>query len=134
MIFQIRPMWRAWEAFKTDVLKNAYKKNLDQKLKFDKKKKRNVGLKNLNFEFLVNGGGFKLKKKNNIFYSISFQNKRLVSLLEKIPHLIFFSNAGIDMSIYNFLLLRPCTLVVLQRSQKTFRILYQLIKLLLNFG
>ena len=127
-------MCRASEAFKTEVLKNAYKKIWTKNSNLIVKNENNVGLKNLNFEFLVNGGGFKLKKKNNIFYSISFQNKRLVSLLEKIPHLIFFSNAGIDMSIYNFLLLRPCTLVVLQRSQKTFRILYQLIKLLLNFG
>ena len=51
-------MCSASEAFKTEVLKKCLQKNLDQKLKFDRKKKHNVGLKNLNFEFLADGGGF----------------------------------------------------------------------------
>ena len=122
MIFQIRPMCSASEAFKTEVLKKCLQKNLDQKLKFDRKKKHNVGLKNLNFEFLADGGGF------NFF----FQTKKFLwfPILENIPCFIFFPNPGIDI----YLLLRPCTLVLLQRAQKTLRILYQLIKFFLNFG
>ena len=76
-------MCSASEAFKTEVLKKCLQKNLDQKLKFDRKKKHNVGLKNLNFEFLADGGGF------NFF----FQTKKFLwfPILENIPCFIFFS-------------------------------------------
>jgi hypothetical protein len=45
VIFAIHPMCRASEAFRIEVLKNAYKKNLDQKLKCDSKKKAQCWLK-----------------------------------------------------------------------------------------
>ena len=37
-MFAIQTMCRASEAFRTEDLKNAYKKNLDQESKFDSKK------------------------------------------------------------------------------------------------
>ena len=56
-------MCRASEAFKTEVLKNAYKKIWTKNSNLIVKNKHNDGLKNLNFEFLAVVGQFKLKKK-----------------------------------------------------------------------
>ena len=55
-------MCRASEAFKTDVLKNAYKKIWTKNSNSIVKNKHNDGLKNLNLEFLAVVGQFKLKK------------------------------------------------------------------------
>ena len=73
---------------------------------------------------------------NFFFWIFLFNTKKipLVSLLENIPHFHYFPNAGRGMSIYNFLLLRPCTLVVLQRSQKRFGFLINFINPFLNYG
>ena len=119
MIFAIQPMCRASGAFKIEVLKNAYKKIWAINSIAIVKNKQNVGLKNLKFKFLAIVGQFKFKKNANFFsiFFISYQTIPLVSLSENIPYFIFLPNDGRAMSIYNFLLLRPCTLVVLQRSQ-----------------
>ena len=61
-------MCRASEAFKTAVLKNANEKILTKNSNLMVKNENNVGLKNLNFEFLVNGVGLKLKNKPPIFF------------------------------------------------------------------
>ena len=52
----------ASEAFKTEVLKNAYKNIWTKNSNSIVKNKHNDGLKNLNFEFLAVVGQFKLKK------------------------------------------------------------------------
>ncbi len=62
-MFPIQPMCRASEAFKTKVLKNAYKKIWTKNANSILKNKQNVGWKNQNFEFLAVLGWFKLKKK-----------------------------------------------------------------------
>ena len=58
-------MCRASEAFKTEVLKNAYKKIWTKNSNLIVKNKHNDGLKNLNFEFLAVVGQFELKKNGN---------------------------------------------------------------------
>ena len=60
-------MCRASEAFKTEFLKNAYKKIWTKNSNLIVKNKHNDGLKNLNFDFLAVVGQFKLKKKIDIF-------------------------------------------------------------------
>ena len=57
-------------AFKTKVFKNAYKKNLGQKFKFDSKNMHNVGSKYLNFDILVIG------KKCFFFKKFLFHTKK----------------------------------------------------------
>ena len=64
-------MCRASEAFKTEVLKNAYKKIWTKNSNSIVKNKHNDGLKNLSFEFLAVVGQFKLKKNGN-FYFLNF--------------------------------------------------------------
>ena len=66
-------MCRASEAFKTEVLKNAYKKIWTKNSNSIVKNKHNDGLKNLNFEFLAFVGQFKLKKIDNFYFSL-FEN------------------------------------------------------------
>ena len=61
-------MCRASEAFKTEVLKNAYKKIWTKNSNLIVKNKHNNGLKNSNFEFLDVVGQFKLKKKWQFFF------------------------------------------------------------------
>ena len=61
-------MCRASEAFKTEVLKNAYKKIWTKNSNLIVKNKHNDGLKNSNFEFLDVVGQFKLKKKWQFFF------------------------------------------------------------------
>jgi hypothetical protein len=65
-------MCRASEAFKTEVLKNAYKKIWTKNSNLIVKNKHNDGLKNLNFEFLAVVGQFKLKKNGNFSFLIFF--------------------------------------------------------------
>ena len=60
MIFAIQPMCRASEAFKIEVLKNAYKKIWAKNSNAIVKDKHNIGLKNLKFNFLAVVGQFKL--------------------------------------------------------------------------
>ena len=60
MIFAIQPMCRASEAFKIEVLKNAYKKIWAKNSNAIVKDKHNIGLKNLKFNFLAVAGQFKL--------------------------------------------------------------------------
>ena len=66
-------MCRASEAFKTEVLKNAYKKIWTKNSNSIVKNKHNDGLKNLDFEFLAVVGQFKLKKNSNFSYLIFFK-------------------------------------------------------------
>ena len=61
-------MCRASEAFKTEVLKNAYKKICTKNSNSIVENKHNDGLKDLNFEFLAVIGHFKLKKKLQFFF------------------------------------------------------------------
>ena len=63
-MFTIRPMCRASEAFKTEVLKNAYKKIWTKNSNAIVKNKHNVGLKSLKFKFLAVVGQFKFQKKS----------------------------------------------------------------------
>ena len=56
-------MCRASEAFKIEVLKNAYKKILAKNSNVIVTNKHNVGFKNLKFEFLAVVGQFKFKKE-----------------------------------------------------------------------
>ena len=79
-------MCRASEAFKIEVLKNAYKIIWAKNLNVIVKDKHNIGLKDLKFQFLAVVGQFKL---------------------ENIPCFNFLPNDGRAMFIYNFLLLRP---------------------------
>ena len=69
-------MCRASEAFKAEVLKNAYKKIWTKNKNLIVKNKHSVGLKNLKFEFLADGGGFKLKKKTIFFFKFFFHTKK----------------------------------------------------------
>ena len=62
MIFAIQPMCRASEAFKIEVLKNAYKKIWTKNSDAIVKNKHNVGLRNPNSKFLAVVGRGKLKK------------------------------------------------------------------------
>ena len=66
-------MCRASEAFKIEVLKNAYKKIWAKNSNAKVKNKHNIGLKNLNFKFLAVVGQFKL-----------FQNSRLLGREENL--------------------------------------------------
>ena len=80
-------MCRASEPFKTEVLKNAYKKIWTKNSNSIVKNKHNVGWNNLNFEFLAVVGQFKLKKNVNFFvgeFFIQYQKIPLVSLFENI--------------------------------------------------
>ena len=52
-MFAIRTMCRASEAFKTEVLKNAYKKIWTKNQNLIVKNKPKVTLENLNFKFLA---------------------------------------------------------------------------------
>ena len=113
MIFPIRPMCRAWEAFKIEVLKNAYKKIWTKNSNSIVKSKHNFDKKKLNCEFLAARFFF-----SNLF--INYQTIPLVSLLENILYFNFLPNVGWAMTIYNFLLMRPCTLIVLETSQNHF--------------
>ena len=61
-------MCRASEAFKTEVLKNAYKRISTKNSNLIVKNKHNDGLKNLNFEFFAVVGQFKLKKHGNFYF------------------------------------------------------------------
>jgi hypothetical protein len=54
-------------------------------------------------------------------------------LIGKHPYFNFLPGNFRAMSIYNFLLLRPCTLVVLQRSQKRFGFFINSLKALSKF-
>ena len=58
----------------------------------------------------------KLKKFFTIFFLL-FQKIQLVSSLENSPYSNFFPQDDRAIMIYNFLLLRPCTLFVLETSQ-----------------
>ena len=68
-------MCRASEAFKPEVLKNAYKKIWTKNSNSIVKNKHNDGLRNLNFEFLAVVGQFKLKINGN-FYLFIFYTKK----------------------------------------------------------
>ena len=70
------------------------------------------------------------EKKILTFFSkffTSYQKILFVSLLENTPYFNFLPNDDRVMSIYNFLLLRPCTLVVLQRSQNCVRFFIKIV-------
>ena len=69
--------------------------------------KHNFSLENFSFEFLALVGRYRWKKSAKFFYYF----RPLVSLLENIPYFHFLAKDGRAMSIYNFLLLRPCALV-----------------------
>jgi hypothetical protein len=97
------------------------KKNLAKNSNAVVKNKHNFGFKNLEFDFFAVVGQFKFKKKMLTFFVKFFYIIPKIppfSLLKNIPHFNFLSNNG--MSIYNILHLRPCTLVLLQRSQNCF--------------
>ena len=116
-------MCRASEAFKTGVLKNACKKIWTKNSNWTVKNKHNIVIKNLNFLILAVVGWFWLKKYFKLFFSnilIPYPKIPLISLLENIPYFNFLTIKCWAMSIYNFLLLRPCTLVVLETSQNRF--------------
>ena len=61
-------MCKASKAFKTEILKNAYKKISARNSNLIVNNKRNVGSKNLNFEFLAVIGQFKSKKNANFLF------------------------------------------------------------------
>ena len=61
-------MCRASEAFKTEVLKNAYKNIWTKNSNLIVKNKQNDGLKNSNFEFLAVLGQFNMKKRANFSF------------------------------------------------------------------
>ena len=78
-----------------------------------------------------------MKKNLKNFFTIFFilyQKIPLVSSLENSPYLIFFPKDDRATIIYNFLLLRPCTLFVLQTSQNCFGIFIRLVLALFKFG
>ena len=79
---------------------------MDQKLILIVENKHNVGSKDFNFEFLVDVDGFKLKKMPTFFFKFPWFSYWKTSLT--LHH--FFPNAGRAISIFNFLLVRPCTL------------------------
>ena len=75
-------------------------------------------------------GQITLKKNlKNLFtiFFILYQKIPLVSSLENSPYFIFFPKDDRAMIIYNFLLLRPCTLFVLQTSQNRFGFFIRLV-------
>ena len=99
------------------------------------KNKHNVGLKNLNFEFLADGGGFKLKKKTKFFFQIflSYQKIPLVDLVRDVTTGKFLvrplpCNGGAESSP----LVGIGSLGRIANITKILQILYQLIKLFLN--
>ena len=67
-----------------------------------------------------------VKKLFTIFF-ILYQKITLVSSLENSPYFIFFPKDDRATIIYNFLLLRPCTLLVLQTSQNRFGFFIRLV-------
>ena len=70
-------MCRASEAFKIEVLKNAYKKIWAKNSTVIVKNKHNVGLKNSKLKFLAVVGQFKFKKNANfIFQILLFHTKK----------------------------------------------------------
>ena len=86
MIFPILQMYRASEAFKTEVLKNTYKKIWSRNSNLKVKGKYNVNLENSKFELLAI---MVIQVEKNANFFISYQKIALVSLLENIPYLIF---------------------------------------------
>ena len=111
------------------ILKNAYKKNLYQKHYFDSKKYAQCWFKKVNFWIFCCRCLIKSWKKCFfwIFFFISYQKIPLVFLLENIPYFNFLITDGWAMSIYNFLLLRLCKVVVWETSQNCFRFLINLV-------
>ena len=79
-------MYRASEAFKTEVLKNTYKKIWSRNSNLKVKGKYNVNLENSKFELLAI---MVIQVEKNANFFISYQKIALVSLLENIPYLIF---------------------------------------------